>query len=159
MRGCPAPLELDLRPKLHHPVRRQLEELRRTSCVLRHDRKEALAPDVHGQAPSFPGEIAREKELAPEVIARVERPSFHPLPTQELHHFLHVRRFHESVACHCPHEPGIEHFELHALIIAHFRDLLRDNREENHLLVQHLVVLEMMQEHHRRTARLGRHEH
>ena len=33
------------------------------------------------------------------------------------------------------------------------------HREQDHLLVQHLVVLEMMEQHHRRALRVRRHEH
>ena len=44
-------------------------------------------------------------------------------------------------------------------VAAHLGHLRGDDREQDHLLVQHLVVLEVMQQHDRRALGVGRHEH
>ncbi len=48
---------------------------------------------------------------------------------------------------------------LDALRDRHFRHLGGDNRKQNHVLVEHLVVLEVVQEHEWRVFRLGCQEH
>ena len=46
-----------------------------------------------------------------------------------------------------------------ALVGLDLRHLARHDRHENHLLVQHLVVLEVMQQHDRHAVVRRRHEH
>src|SRR4051812_9060759 len=55
-------LQLDLRPQLAHPIRRDLEVLRRAARVAREKPEQALAPDRHSRPARREERLAAEEE-------------------------------------------------------------------------------------------------
>ena len=71
----------------------------------------------------------------------------------------HVGRFHEPVPRGDLVEPGAPCCYGHAVDVGDLRDFLRRQRHQHDLVMQHLVVLEMMQQHRRRHIRNRGQEH
>ena len=78
---------------------------------------------------------------------------------QRLQQRRDVRGLHEAVVRHDRVEAVAQVAELQPLRRRHRRDLLRRDGHQDHLLVQHLVVLEVVQQHRRRAVGVRGQEH
>src|SRR3954454_10706513 len=70
----------------------------------------------------------------------------------------YVRGLHESIAGHDLVEPFAELVALHPVLVGNLRNLLGMHRHEHDFLMQHLVVLEMVQQHWRSAPASRGHE-
>ena len=82
-----------------------------------------------------------------------------PCACASVQYLRHVRRFHEAVSRGHAIEAVLERLDRHALLVGTSGTSVGEYRQQDHLLVQHLVVLEVMQQHDRRALGVGRHEH
>src|SRR5438309_677321 len=141
----------DARSELDHTLRQQLEVLRSRRTVALHPAEE-LAP---------PGQEARAGGAGDGGPAEEER-GLHRLEAQavaleELESARHVGLFHETVGDQGLIEAtALDYAHLGALAIGEAGHLRVDDREENDPLMQDLVVLQVVQEHRRHRAAIGR---
>src|SRR6266852_6680161 len=141
----------DARSELNHALRQQLEVLRSCRTVALHPAEELAPP---GQEPRAGG--TRDGGPAEEERS-LHRFQAQAVALEELESARHVRLFHETVGDQRLIEtPALDHAHLGALPIGETRHLRVDDCEENDALVQDLVVLQVVQEHRRHRAAVGR---
>jgi len=71
-----------------------------------------------------------------------------PFQPAAVEHLFHVRRFAPTIACHHAPESGRKLLNLHAANVMHIRCVFGAQCQQDHPLMQHLVVLQVM--HHRK---------
>ena len=165
---APRPSELDLRAELHHSIRGNTEELRRRPGVARHHDEKSLPPSCETQRPrrgvgcrratdagtrrgfaplQLP--VSDDDPLASKVERRVHRSSTQSMRAGDGQDLRHVGRLHEAVARRHAVEALLQALDGDPLLVRDLGNLLRQDRHQHDLLVQHLVVLEVMEQHHR----------
>jgi hypothetical protein len=105
------------------------------------------------------GATARRQELGTaQIVGGLLRLRLEAEATTDGNDLLHVRPLHEAVVRPDPVESLRERLGRHALVVLHFGYILRDDREQDHLLVEGLGVPEVALEDQRRAVDVGRQE-
>ena len=136
--------ELEARAELDDAVWRDIEEVGRCTGVTRHEAEQALAPPHHR------GRTGRRKSRAVHVIGRLLSLPLDAEITAEDNDLPHVGPFHEPVVSPDAMESLRQRLDDHTLLMLHLGYLLRNDREQDDLLVEGLVVPEVALEDQRR---------
>src|SRR6266446_107467 len=146
-------LNLDLAAELDDTVGRNAEELGRVEHVVRHQAEEPVAP-----APESGAAGARAHSLAADdegCLHQVEAKATHPALRQGARD---VGLVHKTVADADRVETLAELSDLKALLLEHMRHVLGLHLHHYDPLVQHLVVLEGVEQRQRNTRWVAGHE-
>ena len=149
--GAPTARGHDLDPgsQLDHCVGRQPEVLRHAAGVAAHRGKQPLAPVRHA-APR-----RRHHGLSTQEVGGPEDGDVQAVRPRELERLRHVRNIHEpEVHRHAP-EAVAERRDLHAPVHRHPRHFVEGHGQDHVALVQHLVVLEVVQQRLWHGGRIG----
>ena len=136
-----------MRPKLHDSVGRNSEKLGGWPRVSLHENEEPLAPARERLRTSW------DEILASEVIRRLGGLGDDPALSRQRKNLGYVRRLHETVFRLDAPEPVWEASYFDSFGDWNFGHLCGDNGKQDHVLVQHLVVFQVMQQNQRRILR------
>src|SRR6185312_389953 len=145
--------ELDFRAQFHHRVVRQVEEVRSTTGGAMHLREQLFTPGRHAAADGGDHDIARE-----EVAGR------HGIDIAAAASGLLQRARQVGVVLEAVMNDGLpavvpQRLDLEPLVHADPRDFVAAHGHEQVLLMQHLIVLEVVQQRVRHHAGAGGQEH
>src|SRR5690349_12363717 len=142
---------LYLRPKLNNAIRGNTKKISRLRSILMHPCKHPFTP--HGHA----WQLRRHDSLPREKERRVHQLKRHIVRHANLlEHSLHIRRLIEPVRRLDEKKPAANILHRQTVLILDIRNITRDERQKDGPLVQHLVVLEIMQKAHRNEGRAPR---
>src|SRR2546425_9486644 len=151
--GRPDESELDPPAELDDAVRRDTEEVGRGAGVPRHEREEALPPSHHRRGPD------RKQPRAANIIRRLLRIGGHAVVAAQRDHVLDVGPLHEAVIRSDAIEALGQALARDPPVVRYLRYLLGDDRDEDDLFVQDLVVPEVEHEARRGALDVRRDEH
>ncbi|MPM32406.1 hypothetical protein SDC9_78968 [bioreactor metagenome] len=151
---APKPSDLHLGAQLHQAVAGQQQEVGHPRRVVVHLAEQLLAPQ--GQAAVV---VAGHEHVAREEVAGAHALHLAATAAQLLQSGRYVGVVLEAVVD--LHRPAVaaQRFDLHALVHSDPWHLMVDDGDEDVLLVQHLVVLEVVQQRVGRHLGVGRQEH
>ncbi len=131
---------------------RQGEERGRRPRVAREEDEQRLAPAGHAPL------LAGQQRFASEVVAHLAHANAQPLVAALLDRARHVRGLHEAVVRHHGEETVAEVLDAGAFLRLHLGHVLGHHVQEDHLLVENLVVLEVVEQDRGDEVQVGGHE-
>ncbi len=147
-----ANLQIDLHTEFDDATRGQTEIGRGGSRVARDEREERLAPAGHLVL------AGREERFATEVVARVAQFDVESVFFTRGQRMRDVGRLHEAVTHADAEKPLAFVFDGEAFVRGNLGHVFARHGQQNDLLMQHLVVLEVVEQDGRGSMRVRRHE-